>query len=39
MRLHHRLARYLAAASLALGGTVTALAPGFAHAAEGADTS
>ena len=35
MRSLHRLARYLAAAALALGGTVTALAPGFAHAAEG----
>ena len=35
MRSLHRLARYLAAAALALGGTVTALAPGLAYAAEG----
>jgi len=35
MRSRHRLARPFATAALALGVLVTALAPGFAHAADG----
>ena len=35
MRSRHRRARYVATAALALGGVVTALTSGFAHAADG----